>query len=149
MIRSKELLNSKSSATISFSLHYIVVSSAKEDVESFRQKVDKLKDDEKNLKEKIERKRVELSALQKRLTTLQGIRLDTKKLVFGLLLFYRPAFMDEYEKLEEELQRLYVVYLEKFRNLDFLENQLDELNREELEKTEVVVGFSQYFSPDL
>jgi clusterin-associated protein 1 len=33
--------------------------------------------------------------------------------------------MDEYEKLEKDLVRHYEGYLERFRNLDFLENELD------------------------
>ena len=37
--------------------------------------------------------------------------------------------MDEYEKLEGELAEEYDVYLEKFRNLDFLEHELDVHNR--------------------
>jgi hypothetical protein len=41
----------------------------------------------------------------------------------------RPAFMDEYEKLEGELAEEYEVYLEKFRNLDYLEHELDLYNR--------------------
>lgn len=42
--------------------------------------------------------------------------------------------MDEYERLEAELERLYQVYVEKYRNLDYLEHQLDEYNRIEEEK---------------
>lgn len=30
--------------------------------------------------------------------------------------------MDEYEKLEQELEKFYAVYIDKFRNLDYLEN---------------------------
>ena len=33
--------------------------------------------------------------------------------------------MDEYEKVEEDLQKQYDVYLEKFRNLAYLEQQLE------------------------
>lgn len=44
--------------------------------------------------------------------------------------------MDEYERLEAELERLYQVYVEKYRNLDYLEHQLDEYNRLEEEKLE-------------
>ena len=39
--------------------------------------------------------------------------------------------MDEYEKLEVDLKREYEVYLEKFRNLDYLEHRLDEMNAAE------------------
>ena len=49
----------------------------------------------------------------------------------------RPAFMDEYEKLEKELQKLYSVYLERFRNLDYLEHELETYNRQEQDKMEV------------
>lgn len=41
----------------------------------------------------------------------------------------RPAFMDEYEKLERELAEEYEVYVTRFRNLAFLEHQLDEYNK--------------------
>jgi clusterin-associated protein 1 len=59
--------------------------------------------------------------------------------VFALALslpFSRPAFMDEYEKLEEELGRQYDVYLQRFRNLDYLEHELDVYNQSEREKLE-------------
>ena len=46
--------------------------------------------------------------------------------------------MDEYEKIEVELARLYEVYMEKFRNLTYLEQQLDEYNRQEQDKFEVL-----------
>ena len=39
--------------------------------------------------------------------------------------------MDEYEKLEVDLKREYEVYLEKFRNLDYLEHRLSEMNAAE------------------
>ena len=75
------------------------------------------------------------------------------------LLPQRPAFMEEYEKLEVELQKQYEVcsivtvcmhiatsvsftglvfqsYMEKFRNLSFLEHQLEEHQRAEQDKLE-------------
>lgn len=45
--------------------------------------------------------------------------------------------MDEYEKIEEELQKQYDVYLEKFRNLAYLEQQLEDHHRMEQERFEV------------
>lgn len=56
---------------------------------------------------------------------------------FFLLICFRPAYMDEYEKLEEDLQKLYEVYMEKFRNLTYLEAQQEEYNRAEQDKSEV------------
>ena len=39
--------------------------------------------------------------------------------------------MDEVEKLEKELQRQYELYMEKYRNLDYLENELEQYHRNE------------------
>merc|ERR1712025_517877 len=58
----------------------------------------------------------ELERHEKRLKSLESVR---------------PAFMDEYEKLEVDLKREYEVYLEKFRNLDYLEHRLNEVNAAE------------------
>ena len=52
-------------------------------------------------------------------------------LTHNTLAHFRPAFMDEYEKLEVDLKREYEVYLEKFRNLDYLEHRLSEMNAAE------------------
>ncbi|TGZ58153.1 hypothetical protein CRM22_009760 [Opisthorchis felineus] len=68
--------------------------------------------DEAALDDKIEKKRNELERNRKRLSTLQSVR---------------PAYMEEYEQLEEELSALYSFYLTRFRNLAFLENQYEEL----------------------
>ena len=45
--------------------------------------------------------------------------------------------MDEYEKLEEELQKQYTEYMSRFRNQAYLEQLLEEHNRIEQDKTEV------------
>ncbi|XP_062915555.1 clusterin-associated protein 1 homolog isoform X1 [Mobula hypostoma] len=77
--------------------------------------------DEANLEAKVEKKKLELERSRKRLQTLQSVR---------------PAFMDEYEKVEEELQKQYETYVEKFHNLCYLEQQLDDLHRLEQERFE-------------
>ena len=56
---------------------------------------------------------------------------------FYLILFFRPAYMDEYEKLEEDLQKLYETYVLKFRDLSYLESQLEDFYRSEQDKFEV------------
>lgn len=48
--------------------------------------------------------------------------------------------MDEYEKIEEELQKQYSCFVEKFRNLTYLEQQLDDQHRMEQERFEVSVS---------
>lgn len=69
----------------------------------------------------IKKKSAEVERGEKRLKSLQTVR---------------PAFMDEYEKLEVELQRQYELYLERFRNLDYLEHELGKYDQEEREKAE-------------
>ena len=84
-----------------------IIESTKENVESMKRQVTDLENDEKTLAEKIKRKQADLERNKKRLASLQHVR---------------PAFMDEYEKLERDLQKQYTIYLEKFRNLDYLEH---------------------------
>ncbi|XP_014784706.1 clusterin-associated protein 1 [Octopus bimaculoides] len=75
--------------------------------------------DESTLDNKIEKRKIELDRNQKRLQTLQNVR---------------PAYMDEYERLEQELEKLYEAYIIKFRNLTYLEQQLEEYSKMEQDK---------------
>ncbi|KAI5105704.1 clusterin-associated protein 1-like [Silurus meridionalis] len=77
--------------------------------------------DEASLEAKITKKKQELERNQKRLQTLQSVR---------------PAFMEEYEKIEEELQKQYETYVKKFHSLSSLEQQLEEYHRLEQERFE-------------
>ena len=43
----------------------------------------------------------------------------------------RPAFMDEYERLEMELSAHYSMYVQAWRNMSYLESELDEINANE------------------
>jgi len=63
--------------------------------------------EQKGLEEKLKKKTAELDRAEKR---------------YRSLITVKPAFMEEYERLEGELERLYQVYVEKYRNLDYLEN---------------------------
>lgn len=92
-----------------------------ESVEKTKDMLGNVVSDETSLDNKIEKKKQELERYRKRLQTLQSVR---------------PAFMDEYEKIEEDLQKQYDVFVEKFRNLCFLESQLDEYHRMEQERFE-------------
>ncbi|CAM6071044.1 unnamed protein product [Sphagnum tenellum] len=75
------------------------------------------------LQTKYEKQKFELERLENRLSTLQNVR---------------PAYMDEYELLKKELNELFLVYVEKSRNLQWLESQREIYNREEQEKLEEV-----------
>lgn len=92
-----------------------------EEIKKITHNIENVASNEANLEAKIEKKKVELDRNQKRLMTLQKVR---------------PAFMDEYEKLEEELKRLYEEYIIKFRCMTYLEQQIDEYERVEQERME-------------
>lgn len=88
-------------------------------INEMEEMVSKLKQTEQQLESKIERRGAELERARKRLQGISSVR---------------PEHMDEYEKLEQELEKFYAVYIDKFRNLDYLENQLDVYNIKEQEK---------------
>eukprot|EP00039_Didymoeca_costata_P030795 m.31394 g.31394 ORF g.31394 m.31394 type:complete len:404 (-) comp8313_c0_seq1:387-1598(-) len=89
--------------------------------DNYKSLIDNVKGDEENLKAKIEKKKMELERNKKRLQSLQSVR---------------PAFMDEYEELEVKLNVLYEKYIEKYRNLTYLESELEQHNQTEQEKIE-------------
>ncbi|XP_031575256.1 clusterin-associated protein 1 homolog [Actinia tenebrosa] len=92
-----------------------------EEIKKTTQMLNNIASDEANLETKIEKKKQELERNQKRLRSLESVR---------------PAFMDEYEKLEEDLKKVYETYMEKHRNLSYLEQLLDDVNRAEQDKFE-------------
>ncbi|XP_051971181.1 clusterin-associated protein 1 homolog isoform X4 [Xyrauchen texanus] len=92
-----------------------------ESIQMTKDLLNNVSSDEASLEAKIEKKKQDLERNQKRLQTLQSVR---------------PAFMDEYEKIEEDLQKQYQTYVDKFRNLSFLEQQLEDYHRAEQERFE-------------
>jgi len=98
-----------------------LLGSRNQNLEQLKQTAEELARDEKQLEQKIRKKRQELERCKKRLGSLATVR---------------PAFMDEYEQLEQELERYYEQYVWRFRNLDYLEHEVDSLNREEKERME-------------
>ena len=78
------------------------IQSVSENIGSAESMLRNLQEDEKDLESKIEKRKSELERSEKRLSTLQSVR---------------PAYMDEYEKLQAELQDLYAVYLQRLRNM--------------------------------
>jgi len=94
-------------------------SSILDDADKMQAMCKELDQDEQTLREKIDKKTIDLDRCHKRLKDLENVR---------------PAFMDEFEKLEEELQKHYAIYVQKFRNLEYLEHQLEQYNQVEQEK---------------
>lgn len=78
-----------------------------------------LDSDQKSLKSKIERKNTELERTEKRLASLRKMR---------------PAFQEEYDTLEKELKIIYETYLEHFRNLQYLESELNRYHQADVAK---------------
>lgn len=87
-----------------------------------------LMSNESTLDVKIKKKTQELERKQKRLQSLQSVK---------------PAFMEEYELIEQELQRQYEMYVQKFSNLCYLESQLDEYHKQEQERIENIKKMQQ------
>ncbi|XP_054247108.1 clusterin-associated protein 1 [Indicator indicator] len=99
----------------------IAIDSVLEQVQKTKDMLNNVALDEASLEAKIEKRKLELERSQKRLETLQSVR---------------PAFMDEYERVEEQLQKQYSSYLEKFRNLTYLEQLLEDDRQTEQEMFE-------------
>lgn len=94
---------------------------SRDEVSEMEKQVSDQESDLKALRVKIKKKSTDLERSDKRLRSLQSVR---------------PAFMDEYEKLEGELVYHYDIYLEHFRNLDVLEHELQGYTNAEKEKME-------------
>jgi clusterin-associated protein 1 len=83
--------------------------------------LENLKADEANLRLKIEKKKAEVDRTEKRLKSLKGVR---------------PPYMDEFERVEEELKRVYNRYVERLRILSYLEHLMDEHQVQESHRME-------------
>lgn len=75
-----------------------LVETQRSQIENTEKMVESLKGDETRLDEKIKKKQNELSIIEKRVKSLQSVR---------------PAFMDELERLQFELEELYRDYVTK------------------------------------
>ncbi|XP_064641238.1 clusterin-associated protein 1-like isoform X2 [Lineus longissimus] len=97
------------------------IKAVEHEIEKTINMIDNVASDEANLEAKIEKRKNELERNQKRLQTLQSVR---------------PAYMDEYEKYEEDLEKLYSEYLVKFRNLTYLEQLYEDYVKAEQDRFE-------------
>ncbi|XP_042876419.1 clusterin-associated protein 1-like [Penaeus japonicus] len=95
------------------------IHACEDEVKKNQTAIENVGSDEANLEAKIEKKKTGLERGQKRLLTLKKVR---------------PAFMDEYEKLEQDLKKQYETFVQKFISLSYLEALLDDLDRVEQDK---------------
>lgn len=98
-----------------------VTENIRKEIEDTKKQIENVKDTEQSLDTRIERRRAELDRNQKRLQTLKKVR---------------PAFMEEFEKLEVELRALYDDYVQKFRYLAYLEHLYEDAAKAEQERFE-------------
>lgn len=98
-----------------------LINQQKESVDAMESYVKNLRDDERTLEEKIKRKNLDIERANKR---LKGMSV-------------KPAYMEDMEARERELEKLYATYLDKFRNLDHLNHLVDVYNIKENEKREL------------
>ncbi|XP_073998190.1 clusterin associated protein 1 isoform X1 [Rhodnius prolixus] len=92
---------------------------AKTSIANTKSLIENVSATESSLDAKIEKKQVELERNQKRLQTLKKVR---------------PAFLEEFEKLEAELQTLYQEYVTRTRCISYLEQQHEEATLIEQER---------------
>jgi len=92
------------------------IASVRDNVQGLERTLGDLRRDEESLESKIEKRRAELERAEKRLSALRQVR---------------PAYMDEYDQLEAGMDEMYDAYVEKRRNLDYLEWQLREMSADE------------------
>lgn len=98
-----------------------LVTEAQDSLELLEKQCIDLENDKKTFKMKVKKRTAELERTEKRLKMLQNVR---------------PAFMVEFEALEEELAGLYTVYVEKLRNIDYLESELAKYEARERARAE-------------
>ncbi|KAI6654796.1 Clusterin-associated protein 1-like [Oopsacas minuta] len=118
--RKKALANAFDMSDIEQSVHEAIRAS-EEEISEMLSRLENAASDNSNLQGKIEKKQGELDRSEKRLKSLQSVR---------------PAYMDEFERLESDMKQQYDMYVEKFRNMTYLEQQWEEWNRGEQDKLE-------------
>ena len=94
--------------------------------EEIIQYMKKLEKKEKDLIDRIGRKKLEGERLEKKIKTLGNTK---------------PAYVEKTERLEKELERIFQLYVNKMRNLDYLETTFDEHNRKEKEKNKSILNY--------
>lgn len=92
------------------------IATVEESIKSTEGMVEDARKDEQNLETKLEKRKGELERAEKRVESLKKVR---------------PQYMDEYEELHGELERMYAEYVEKQRNVDYLEAEIERRESEE------------------
>ncbi|CAD8045893.1 unnamed protein product [Paramecium sonneborni] len=106
-----------------------ILKQQEQSIQDMSKYVSGLEREQKQIEEKIKRKTKELEQAEKRLKGMTSVK---------------PAYQEEYDRQEYELEKLYQVYVEKFRNLVYLEHVLDAQNKqaeiEQKKKNQILQG---------
>ena len=89
--------------------------------EGLQSQLGSLEEEVKHVRDKVEKKGREFERAQQRLAALQAVK---------------PAYMEEYERLQMELQGLYLQYAERQRNIDYLNKRLTDYQVAERDRME-------------
>lgn len=96
-----------------------------DNIEEMMKYEETLKEDERSLEEKIKRKTLEIQRAENKLNRYKNGGGN------------KNPFTDEMERLEKDIEKVYSDYLDRFRNLDYLEHKVDQYNELEKEKTQL------------
>ncbi|XP_022905148.1 clusterin-associated protein 1 [Onthophagus taurus] len=95
----------------------------KEEILETKQLIDNVSATEASLDAKIERRKIEIDRYEKRLQTLKKVK---------------PAFLEEFNTLEAELEKLFIQYSVRLRCLNQLEKAAAEAEKAHIEKQRVI-----------
>ncbi|KAF5294390.1 hypothetical protein FQR65_LT10755 [Abscondita terminalis] len=98
------------------------IAELKKEMTDTKQLIDNVSASESSLDAKIERRKVELDRYEKRLQTLKKVR---------------PAFLEEFNELESELEKLFTQYSVRLRTLNYLERLVNNAEKLQLERQQV------------
>ena len=93
-----------------------LVASEYQEIVALKRSTEELKAEAVSLQSQIKKRQIELERTQKRLTNMKQVK---------------PAFLEEYHKLETDLHAVYESYVDRFRNLTYLESSLASIQQEE------------------
>ena len=94
----------------------VILDETKEEIERTKKQASHLEADKREINDHIETSKQELARIIKRLESLGNIK---------------PAFMDEYESLEAELKIHYDEYVIRYRNIMYLQDEVNQVRRRE------------------
>jgi clusterin-associated protein 1 len=114
-----------------------VIEDTNKNIAQVEQQIENISSTESSLDAKISKKENDLERVSKRLETLKGVRYyhdnghakckDQMKLKMNFFTRRRPAFLEEYERYEDELNQTYDSYVLKFRCYAYLQQQLQQI----------------------